>query len=271
MRIFLNVVVFSLLIIGFFAGYSRYGIPQIEPAPPPEAEKLDLGAITMDEFIAVGERIYSGKGTCTLCHNAIGGRAPLLEEAAVVATKRLADETYKGEATDAAGYLYESMVNPSAYVVAGFGKAGTNDTVSPMPNMLSGSIGLPEAELMAVVAYLQDLGGVEVSVEIPTEPVGEEEPEASVEPRAPFTVPEDIIAEFTCGACHRIGEDEGEVGPDLTTIGAHRDKDYLRRSILLPNADIAEGFEAELMPEDYGEQLFAGELEMLVDYLAAQK
>ena len=268
MRIFVNVIVFSLLIIGFFAGYSRYGIPQIEPAPPPEAEVIDLGAMTMDEFIALGERIYSGRGTCTLCHNAIGGRAPLLEEAAVVAAERLADETYQGEATDVAGYLYESMTNPSAYVVAGFGKAGTNDTVSPMPNMLSGSIGLPEAELMAVVAFLQDLGGVEVTVEIPTEPV-EEEPEASEEQRALFTAPEEIIAEFTCGACHKIGEEEGEVGPDLTTIGASRDKDYLRRAILLPNAEIAEGFDAELMPEDYGEQLFAGELEMLVDYLAA--
>ena len=271
MRIFLNVIVFSLLIIGFFAGYSRYGIPQIEPAPPPVAEVIDLSAMTMEEFIAVGERVYAGKGTCTLCHNAVGGRAPLLEEAAVVAAERLVDETYKGEATDVAGYLYESMANPSAYVVAGFGKAGTNDTVSPMPNMLSGSIGLPEAELMAVVAYLQDLGGVEVTVEIPTEPVEEEPVETSDEPRPPFTAPEEIIAEFTCGACHKIGEDEGEVSPDLTTIGAHRDKDYLRRAILLPNAEIAEGFDAELMPEDYGEQLYAGELEMLVDYLVALK
>jgi mono/diheme cytochrome c family protein len=272
MKTFLNVVVFSLLIIGFFAGYSRYGIPQIEPAPPPEAEVIDLGAMTMADFVSLGERIYSGKGTCTLCHNAVGGRAPLLEEAAVVAAERLADETYKGEASDVAGYLYESMTDPSAYVVAGFGKAGTNDTVSPMPNMLSGSVGLSEAELTAVVAYLQDLGGAEVTMEIPTEPVEEDEPiEASGEPRPPFTAPEEIIAEFTCGACHKIGEDEGEVGPDLTTIGATKDKDYLRRAILLPDADISEGFDAELMPPDYGEQLYAGELEMLVDYLAALK
>ena len=271
MRTFLKVVAFSVLVVGFFAGYSRYGIPQIEPAPPPEAEVIDLGAMTMEEFVALGERIYNGKGTCTLCHNAIGGRAPLLEEAAVVAAERLAEETYQGEATDVAGYLYESMAKPSAYVVAGFGKAGTNDTVSPMPNMLSGSIGLTEAEVTAVVAYLQDLGGTEVTVAIPTGPVEEEEPEAAGEPRPPFTAPEEIIAEFTCGACHKIGEEEGEVGPDLTTIGASKDRDYLRRAILLPNADIAEGFDAELMPEDYGEQLYAGELEMLVDYLAAMK
>jgi mono/diheme cytochrome c family protein len=271
MRIFLKVIVFSLLIIGFFAGYSRYGIPQIEPAPPPEPEVIDLGTMTMDDFVALGERIYSGKGTCTLCHNAVGGRAPLLEEAAVVSKDRLVDEAYQGKATDVAGYLYESMTDPSAYVVAGFGKAGTNDTESPMPNMLSGSIGLSEAEMTAVIAYLQDLGGTEVTVEIPSEPVEEEPAEETGEPRPPFTAPEEIIAEFTCGACHKIGEEEGEVGPDLTTIGASKDRDYLRRAILLPNADIAEGFDAELMPEDYGEQLYAGELELLVDYLVALK
>ena len=94
---------------------------------------------------------------------------------------------------------------------------------------------------------------------------------AEGEQRPPFATVEDAIAEFACGACHKVAGEEGELGPDLTTIGAARDKDYLRRSILDPNADIAEGFERELMPEDYGEQLYAAELEMLVDYLAGLK
>ena len=62
MRQFLTVVAFALLTIGFFAGYSNYGIPQIEPAPPPSEEKLDLGSMTMESFIAVGDRIFNGKG-----------------------------------------------------------------------------------------------------------------------------------------------------------------------------------------------------------------
>jgi mono/diheme cytochrome c family protein len=272
MRTFLAVVAFSLLTIGLFAGYSRFGIPQIEPAPPPEAEKLDLGAMSMEQFVALGERIFEGKGTCTLCHNEVGGRAPLLDDAAIVAQDRLADEKYQGKATDVAGYLYESMAEPSAYVVAGFGKTGTNDTVSPMPNMLAGRIGLGEAEVTAVVAYLQDLAGLEVTVEIPSEPVEEEgEKAAPGEPRPPLAAPEDAIAEFACGGCHKIAGEEGELGPDLTSIGAQKDRDYLRRAILDPNAEIAEGFDPEMMPEDYGEQLYAVELEMLVDYLAGLK
>ncbi len=270
MRTFLAVVTFSLLTVGFFAAYSNFGIPQIEPAPPPEVEELDLAAMSMDEFVALGRRLYEGRGTCTLCHTEVGGRAPLLETAAAAAAERLADPRYQGQADDGESYLYESMVDPSAYVVAGFGKSGTGDTVSPMPNVLTGSVGLNEAEVRSVVAFLQDLGGVEVTVEIPTGEVVEVET-APGDPRPPFATPEEAIAEFACGACHKVAGEEGELGPDLTSIGARRDKDFLRRSILQPDADIAEGFEAELMPGDYGEQLYAVELEMLVDYLAGLK
>jgi mono/diheme cytochrome c family protein len=271
MKTFASVVVFSLLVIGFFSGYSSYGIPQIEPAPPPVEEQLDLGAMTMERFVALGERIYEGKGTCTLCHNPVGGRAPPLEEAVALAEQRLADARYQGSAADVESYLYESMAEPSAFVVAGFGKAGSGDTVSPMPNILTGSIGLNEAELRAVIAYLQDLGGAEITVEIPSDAAEEESEVAEGEPRPPFTAPEDALAEFACGGCHKVAGEEGELGPDLTAIGALRDRDYLRRSILDPNAEIAEGFDPEMMPEDYGEQLYAAELEMLVDYLAGLK
>jgi len=82
---------------------------------------------------------------------------------------------------------------------------------------------------------------------------------------------EEILAVGTCGACHKIGAEVGELGPDLTKIGATRDKDYLRRALLAPNADIAEGYDADMMPAGLGEQLYAKELEMLVDYLAGLK
>lgn len=274
MRNFLKVVVFSLAIVAFFAGFSNFGIPPIEPAPPPEEEALDLSAMTMDRFVALGERLFNGKGTCTLCHNAVGGRAPMLDSAAVVAPERIDDPRYEGEASTDEEYLRESMVEPSAFVVAGFGKTGSNDTESPMPDVSGGGIGLSEAEIAAVIAYLQDVGGVPITVAIPAE-VGEEEAtEAEAEEpsqRSPITTAEEMVVEFACGACHKVAGEEGELGPDLTVVGARRDKEFIRRAILDPNADIAEGFEADMMPADYGEQLYAGELEMLVDYLAGLK
>ena len=270
MRILLAVTAFSLLTIGFFTWFSNFGIPQIEPAPPPEEQALDLSAMSMPQFVALGARVFAGKGTCTLCHTAVGGRAPLLDNVGSVVAGRLKDERYKGEAKDVESYIYESMVDPSAYVVAGFGKAGTNDTVSPMPNVKSGSVGLGEAEIKAVIAYLQDASGLEVTVEIPSGV--EEAAEADErEGRAPMETADEVIAQFGCGACHKVAGEEGELGPDLTRIGQLRDRASLRRSILAPNAEIAQGFEPDTMPSDYGEQLYARELEMVVDYLAELK
>lgn len=266
MRQFLFVVIFSLLMIGFFAGYSNFGIPQIEPAPPPTDEKIDLGAMDMDQFIALGTRLYSGKGTCTLCHNELG-RAPMLETIGEVAAARLKDPRYEGEAEDAEAYILESLIEPSAFVVEGFGKKGSNDSESPMPNVAAGSIGLSEAEIAAVIAYLQDSSGAEVTVEIPTDIAAEDEEEEESEPREALEDPSELMALFTCDACHMIKGEGGEVGPDLSAIGANRDRAYLRRALLDPNADIADGFETDMMPEDLGEQLYVSELDILLDFL----
>jgi cytochrome c5 len=272
-KTFLKATAFSLLAIAGFTAFSYFGIPQIEPAPPPKEEVLDLGAMSMGDFVALGERLFEGKGTCTLCHNPVGARAPLLDTIAQVAEQRIADPGYGGQATDFESYIYESMVEPSAYVVPGFGKTGSNDTESPMPDASAGSVSLSEAELRAVIAFLQDSSGLEVTVEIPSDvdAVEQQEVAAAEGPRPPFTTPEEAVAEFACGACHVIAGEEGDVGPNLTGIGALRDKDYLRRAILEPNAEIPEGFEPDLMPPDYGEQLYAQELEMLVNYMAGLK
>jgi cytochrome c5 len=270
MRNFLQVITFCVVIACSFGAYATFGIPRIKPAPPPVEEKLDLGAMTMDQFIALGDRVYNGKGTCTLCHNEML-RAPMLNKIVTVAAERMADARYKGEAKNAEEYMYESFIKPSAFVVAGFGKAGTNDMESPMPDVSAGGIGMSEAEILAVIAYLQDSGGAEVTVEIPTDVPEESADETEGGGREPYESVEAIIEELTCGMCHKIGEEEGEMGPDLTTIGASFDKEYIRRALIDPNADIAEGFDAEMMPDTYGEDLSAKEMEMLVDYLAGLK
>ncbi len=275
MKNLLKVIMISLLTIGFFAGFANFGIPRIEPAPPPKEEKLDLSAMTMESFIALGDRIFNGRGTCTLCHNAVGGRAPMLDKVAVIAEERMKDSRYQGAAKDAESYIYESLVEPSAFVVAGFGKAGSSDSESPMPNASTGSIALSDVEMNAIIAYLQELGGVEITVEVPaagTEDEAEtEEVSAAEAPSAPLSDVDEIITKHACGACHKVADQVGQLGPDLTTIGMTRDREYLRRAILDPNADIAEGFIPNMMPNTYATQLYVSELEVLVDYLTGLK
>ena len=274
---FLKVSGFSLLMIGGFSAYSNYGIPQIIPAPPPVEEKLELGAMTMDQFVALGGRIYNGKGTCTLCHNAMG-RAPMLDKIATVAAENLKNPNYRGAAKTVEEYLHESLVQPSAFVPAGFGKAGSNDSESPMPDVSGGGIGLAEAEIAAVIAYLQESSGSEVTVSIPALPAADA---TASEEAAPLKTPEEVIAKYTCGVCHVFAghavaghdlEDRpGTLGPSLARIGAAKSREYLRQSLLDPDAVIAKGYAPGMMPKTYGEQLKAQELEMLVNYLAKSK
>ncbi len=259
---------FSLLVIGGFTAFSNFGIPQVKPEPPPAEEKLDLGAMTMEQFVALGGKIYNGKGTCTLCHNAMG-RAPLLDKIGAVAAERLKDPRYKGAAKTVEEYLHESLVKPSAYVVAGFGKAGTNDTESPMPDVSGNGIGLSDAEIKAVIAYLQESSGSEVTVAIPK--MASADAGAVKTEEQPLTTPEAIIGKYGCGACHVVTGQTGAVGPSLAHIGATKSREYLRQAILDPDAVVAKGFTPGIMPKTYGEQMKASELEMLVDYLSKSK
>ena len=163
---FFKVCIFSLLMVGAFWGYSSFGIPQIKPADPPGEAKVDLGDMTMEKFIALGAELFDGKGDCTLCHNE-RGRAPMLDKIGAEAEKTLKNPAYKGTAKTVEEYIYESMMKPSVYVVPTFGKKGTNDTVSPMPEADGPKTDLSPVEIAAVIAYLQDSSGSEVTVQIP--------------------------------------------------------------------------------------------------------
>ena len=48
--------------------------------------------------------------------------------------------------------------------------------------------------------------------------------------------------DLACMTCHAIGGAGGKVGPDLATIGASAQPDYIVESLLYPNAKIKEGF-----------------------------
>jgi putative heme-binding domain-containing protein len=48
----------------------------------------------------------------------------------------------------------------------------------------------------------------------------------------------------TCLACHAIAGAGGQVGPDMTSIGASAQVDYLVESILMPNKAVKEGYHA---------------------------
>jgi quinoprotein glucose dehydrogenase len=53
--------------------------------------------------------------------------------------------------------------------------------------------------------------------------------------------------EVACLRCHKVRGEGGEVGPDLTGIGAKQNREYLLESIVDPNRQIAKGFETVVL------------------------
>jgi cytochrome c oxidase subunit 2 len=80
-----------------------------------------------------------------------------------------------------------------------------------------------------------------------------------------------------CGACHTFAEakSSGKIGPDLDHLKAAAAKDgrpldqFIRESIVDPNAYVAPGYAKGVMPESFKSTLSADQLNQLVDYLAA--
>jgi putative heme-binding domain-containing protein len=59
----------------------------------------------------------------------------------------------------------------------------------------------------------------------------------------------------SCATCHAIGGVGGKVGPDLTSIGASAQLDYLIDSVYYPNKEIKDGFQSCLIETRDGEEL----------------
>jgi quinoprotein glucose dehydrogenase len=53
--------------------------------------------------------------------------------------------------------------------------------------------------------------------------------------------------EASCVRCHKINGEGGDVGPDLSHVATQKDRQYFLESIVLPNKQIAPGFESALV------------------------
>jgi cytochrome c oxidase subunit 2 len=72
-----------------------------------------------------------------------------------------------------------------------------------------------------------------------------------------------------CGTCHALADagTTAEVGPDLDKALPGKNADFIRESIVNPNAEIAPGFQPNVMPGNFGELLSQQQLDSLVKYL----
>jgi len=275
MRTFLKVFAFNIVVIAFFL-YVGNSIPQLRQDPPQE---LVLAAdASAEDFVKAGQDLFYGKGTCALCHEIgkKGERCPDLAGVGERAETRIKEEHYKGKATNGAEYLVESLMEPTTYVVEGY-----QPSMPPVGRQLS------DLELVAVVSFLQSQGG-EVTVNGQTHfpkwrGEGGGVASAAAAP-APVTAAaassgasgQELIQQWGCITCHKLDGPDKLIGPSLWDIGARKDANYIRESILQPDAVVVEGFPAGLMKgtldgSGFYQKVPLQDLNAIVDYLTSLK
>ena len=258
------------IVLGTLALYTLIAnkIPQVQSEVP---QTLTLGAnVTPEQLVAAGEKVFNGIGGCTTCHG-LGTRAPNL----------LTDEKGTGPIGARCGkresgksckdYLYESLDQPTAYIVAGY-----------QPIMPVMTKQLSPQQIWAVIAFLESQGGtVDVTAsDIPTTSTASSTSTTSTTSPAGggglaggSTDPKAIIQAAGCLACHKLDGQGQVIAPDLTHVGSRRNAESIRKKILDPASSIAKGYEklAGIMPKTFGTMMTAAQLEALVQYLAAHK
>lgn len=202
-------------------------------------------AAALPPEVKEGEALFWGKAQCFRCHSmgkrGEATRGPNLEDIGLRARSRAKDRRL-GSAT---GYLVESLLEPGAYVVAGY--------VDDMEKVYQPPLDLGKADLVRLIAYLQSQSGkVDTwSIDIPQAKLDRPAPSEFPVKGDPEEGRAFFMEEAECAKCHRVGEKGGGLGPELTHIGAYRDQAFLLREILNPDAVVAPGFWGiELTPKN---------------------
>ena len=153
-----------------------------------------------------------------------------------------------------------------------------------------GRRGLVPFILVTLILMIAMLGAVEVFAKEEhhaaaepgeTTPEPEPEPSPTPEPPAPTTTAEQpsgspeagkaVFQASGCGGCHTFAAagTSGTTGPDLDEVLAGKDAAFVEQSIVEPNAEIAEGYSAGVMPQTYEEQLSPKQVHDLVAFLTS--
>jgi cytochrome c oxidase subunit 2 len=79
---------------------------------------------------------------------------------------------------------------------------------------------------------------------------------------------EQLFTSNGCSGCHTLAAAgaTAKVGPDLGKLG-DVDANFIRTSIVDPNADVTKGYKPNIMPQDFKDKLSKEELDALVKYL----
>ncbi len=90
-------------------------------------------------------------------------------------------------------------------------------------------------------------------------------------PKVPGGPGAQVFANNGCGTCHTLAaaESGGVTGPNLDEVLPGQSAAMIEESVVDPNAHIAKGYPANVMPQNFSSIIASKEIEQLVEYLIA--
>lgn len=233
---FLKVLVFVLVILGLFYMMAS-SIPQ-QASLPPVKENLDPTQIkTKADLVLVGKKIFFGKGQCALCHTigeSHGARAPNLEGIGGKLTRE---------------FIYESLTQPDKYIYMDYTSSPPKPFPAQMPKINKPPVNLSDAEMLAVMSFVQQLGG-EVTIEPRELAAFLPPPKVTGDPEAG----RNVFGRMACAECHKQM-------PSI--LGKYASEETLRAAVVRP----AGGTEGKPPHPDFNKKLSVKDLDDLMAYL----
>ncbi len=128
---------------------------------------------------------------------------------------------------------------------------------------------------IAVIAFVAGILVGDLGASPKTETVAVSAPatnEGEVETGGEVTTGAQLFGGADCGSCHTLAAagTTGTTGPNLDEFLAPDDTTAGVEEMLVdPNVELAEGYPANVMPQDYGQTFSKTELHQLAEYLVA--
>jgi mono/diheme cytochrome c family protein len=125
-----------------------------------------------------------------------------------------------------------------------------------------------------LVLFVATLGAVEVFAKEPKEPKAAQAakpgaPQPAPAPKGDPAAGKAVFVSQNCGTCHTFSAAgaTGKVGPNLDQVLKGKNAAFIRESIVDPNKQIAKGYQANIMPQDFGQKLTPKQIDDLVAFL----
>jgi cytochrome c551/c552 len=264
----IKIFLFVIAVLAFYS-YVGHTVPQKITYPPSTADLS--GDMTVEELVDAGAQIVGGKGACLGCHT-IGStesspRFPDLGNIGATAGTRI-------EGVSALEYLAQSLYDPAAYIVDGF--------LPGMPVISRPPIGLTDDEIIAVMAYLQSLGGTpNITLATTHSFTGQGASESSgAAPTVANAVGagldgKGVYDAYMCATCHHIDLPDRLVGPSLYDIGSRLTRAEIYEAVMDPDISVADGYPGQVMSttlaaSGFNQKVSAEEARLLVEFLVSQ-